>query len=58
MMKGNNELHLNEATMIEIVQMWIDKELLPGASNKVTSICQRDHGVFIVGVKGEEEQSS
>jgi len=25
-MKGNNELRLNEATMIEALQMWIDAQ--------------------------------
>lgn len=26
-MKGMNELHLNTATMIEILQMWIDMDM-------------------------------
>jgi hypothetical protein len=24
-MKGNNKLHLNEATLIDIVQQWVDR---------------------------------
>lgn len=28
-MKGNNELHLNGATMQRIVQEWIDREIKP-----------------------------
>lgn len=36
-MKGNNELKLNEATMIEVVQEWIDRQL-PGGAPTVTSV--------------------
>lgn len=36
-MKGNNELKLNEATMIEVVQEWLDRQLPAGAPT-ITSV--------------------
>lgn len=36
-MKGNNELKLNEATMMEVVQEWLDRQLPAGAPT-VTSV--------------------
>lgn len=36
-MIGNNEMHLNEATMIQAMQEWLDKRM-PGYSPKVTSV--------------------
>lgn len=36
-MKGNNELKLNEATMMEVVQEWLDRQL-PGGAPTVTSV--------------------
>lgn len=38
MMKGNNELTLNELTMIEAVQMWIDAQMREGKAPTVTGI--------------------
>jgi hypothetical protein len=37
-MKGNNTLILNEATMIEAVQFWLDSKIVPSQSPKVTSV--------------------
>ena len=36
-MKGNNEMILNEATMIEVVQIWLDASMVIAAP-KVTSV--------------------
>jgi len=36
-MKGNNQLVLNEATMIEAVQFWLDSKMMPTAP-KVTQV--------------------
>ena len=36
-MKGNNQLVLNEATMIEAVQFWLDSKMIPTAP-KVTQV--------------------
>ena len=36
-MKGNNTLKLNEATMREAVQMWVDKNM-EGANVDVTTV--------------------
>jgi hypothetical protein len=36
-MKGNNQLVLNEATMIEAVQFWLDSKMTPTAP-KVTQV--------------------
>lgn len=36
-MKGHNELRMNEATMIEVVQEWLDRQLPAGAPT-VTSV--------------------
>ena len=37
-MKGNNELNLNEATMIEAVQFWLNAQFLEGKAPTVKSI--------------------
>ena len=34
-MKGSNELRINEATMIEIVQQWMDRIVLNNTSDVV-----------------------
>lgn len=39
-MKGSNELILNEATMIEAVQYWLDSRMIPVAP-KVTGVKSR-----------------
>lgn len=36
-MKGNNELRLNEATMIEALQLWLDSKFTKDAP-RVTSV--------------------
>lgn len=42
-MKGNNELILNEATMIEAVQFWLDSKMVARAP-KVTGISAKNEG--------------
>lgn len=41
-MKGNNELHLNEATIIEAVQEYLAKRYTP--TPKVTSVAMEKSG--------------
>jgi hypothetical protein len=38
MMTGKNELVLNEATMCEIVQHWLDSRMLASAGPRVTQV--------------------
>lgn len=38
MMKGNNSFSFNEATMIQIVQYYLDNKLLQEINQKVTSV--------------------
>jgi len=42
-MKGSNDLILNEATMIEAVQFWLDSKMVPQAP-KVTGVKAKDDG--------------
>ena len=42
-MKGNNELILNEATMIEAVQFWLDSRMVQMAP-KVTGVNSKNEG--------------
>lgn len=37
-MKGSNEMILNQATMIEAVQMWLDSQMMPGKSPQVSTV--------------------
>jgi hypothetical protein len=38
-MQGNNTMELNEATMIEALQFWLDKKMFRGdAAPKVTAV--------------------
>lgn len=53
-MKGNNSLHLNEATMIEAVQEYLNARML-SAAPKVTSVKAENSSAysatFIVNVE-------
>lgn len=56
-MKDVNELNLNEATMIEAVQFWLNNQWVTSAAPKVTSVvmesARRGHSwTFIVTVEG------
>ena len=48
-MKGNNDLHLNEATMIEALQMYLDR-LMPNRAPEVKHISKKDNAQFVVSV--------
>jgi len=53
-MKGNNELHLNTATMIQILQQWIDSQI-PLEPPTVTNV-KSEKGTsetFIINLSGE-----
>ena len=44
-MKGNNELRLNEATMIEALQLWLDSKFAKDAP-RVTSVEAINSGAY------------
>lgn len=44
-MKGNNELRLNEATMIEALQLWLDSKFVKAAP-RVTGIEEISTGTY------------
>jgi hypothetical protein len=46
-MKGVNQLILNEASMKEIVQKYLDEKLLDNTS-KVTAVSESDNGKFLI----------
>jgi hypothetical protein len=55
-MKGFNSLQLNQQTMIEAVQEWVNAVFTDGHEPEVTSVHQSDDGKnFIVTIKGEED---
>ena len=50
-MKGNNELILNEATMIQAIQFWLDSKMVQQAP-KVTSVKpDKDTGPYPLSFK-------
>lgn len=53
-MTGNNELTLNQATMIEALQMWLDAQMMAGKAPKVTSVAAKsgvyDSEAFVVAL--------
>lgn len=56
-MKGTNELHLNTATMIEAVQLWLDSKMPHGAPT-VTSVkpgARSDH-MFVVELSSDADR--
>lgn len=59
-MIGNNELHLNQATLIQAMQEWLDKRLL-GYAPKVTAVKSESKGysveTFIVSTTDREPQA-
>lgn len=44
-MKGNNELRLNEATMIEALQLWLDAQF-KGPAPRVVSIEEHNSDTY------------
>lgn len=52
LMTGNNSMHLNEATMIQIVQNWIDNQTNLGVVVKSVTYTPRDH-CFEIKTAGE-----
>lgn len=57
-MKGRNELHLNTATMIEIVQKWLSEQM-PAASAKVTGVTwKHDERSFVVETTDDDKPAS
>lgn len=55
-MNGNNEIHLNQATMMEAAQMYFDSTFREGKSPKVGSIkMERASEIFVVKVSSPGE---
>lgn len=52
-MKGNNELHLNEATMIEAVQYWLNSRFVNAAPvvHGISGGKDSYSKIFVVSVK-------
>lgn len=58
-MKGNNELVLNQATMIEAVQYWLDSRMVQPVP-KVTGVVRdasNGSGVFSVTLDADADRS-
>jgi hypothetical protein len=51
-MIGNNEMILNEATMIQAVQEWLDKRM-PNSHTKVTSVSKSDYVEFKIVLQSD-----
>lgn len=58
-MKGNNEFHLNTATMMEAVQMWLDYQMPKGAPT-VTGVTPGRNGdhTFVVALSSDADRPS
>lgn len=56
-MKGNNELHLNTATVMEALQMWLDSKMPHGAPT-VTSVKPSGRGdlMFVVDLSSDADR--
>jgi hypothetical protein len=56
-MTGNNELKLNEATMIEIVQEWLDSRFKEGLRKQFVRAVSQDraNNVFWIRIESEGE---
>jgi hypothetical protein len=54
-MKGNNTLELNQATMIEAVQVWVDKSFVKPP--QVLGVSKRDEYTFTVTISSEDAPS-
>lgn len=54
-MQGNNEFRLNEATVMEAIQFWLNSAMLTEEKRvQVTAVKQQDDGyskVFVVNVE-------
>lgn len=58
-MKGRNELHISEGTMVEVVQQWLNATMVPGHVPVVTAVSYRGGGGGDAGGgKGGGEQQS
>ncbi len=58
-MQGANELTLNQATMVEALQMWIDAQMREGKAPKVTEVKQSvgasyQAGIFTVSLNNQD----
>ena len=59
-MKGNNEIRLNESTMVEVVQQWLNREM-PNNTPKVTSVTSDNDNYapgFTVKVSDQEQRAA
>ena len=58
-MTGNNHLSLNQATMVEVVQQWIDREFVKDHAPQVAAV-NHDHqtGTFTVKLVDREQEKT
>lgn len=56
-MKGNNELHLNTATMIEAMQQWLDAKMTHAAPTVTdVRVLEKTDRTFIVSVSDSADR--
>ena len=55
-MIGNNELHINTATLVEAVQMWLDSKMPLGAPTVTTVKPSRSDSMFVVDLSSEADR--
>lgn len=53
-MIGNNEIRLNKATMLEAIQLWLDKKFAVGQAPVAFDV-MADGDCFSVDVKSKDE---
>lgn len=55
MLKGNNTLSLNQATMVEVVQQWVNSQFKEAGKLKVTGVKEtHDGGARVFEISVEE----
>lgn len=55
-MKGNNEIHMNQATMVEAMQLWLEHTFKnPPEALRVKQKSDGHTDVFVLTVKEAEE---
>lgn len=56
MMKGNNQLHLNKATVMQALQQWLDRNIAGGGPTVYDISWHLADGTTIVSVKEREQK--
>jgi hypothetical protein len=55
---GNNELHLNTATVMEALQMWLDAKMLASAPTVIDVKSAQGRDVYVVTVSSTAQRPS